>query len=106
MNLKETDVSLLERSCAIYMLLLISDNEGQTKKRLTTSGESYNERTKFQRVNELIAAGLVEYRKEGARYNAGSLYLTEEGNEVVKNLRKVRSVLLKLDRNKAAVESE
>lgn len=99
MNLKESDVSVFERSCAIFMLLLISENEGLTKKRLTNMGESFNERTKNDRVMELIEAGLVEYRKEGLKYNAGALYLTDEGTEVAKHLKKIRSILTKAKKN-------
>jgi len=98
MNLIESDVSVLERSCAIYMLLLISEHEGLSKKRLTNMGESYNERTKNDRIAELIDAGLVEYRRGELKYNAGAVYLTEDGKELVKSLVKVRNILKKIQK--------
>ena len=107
MNLKQRDVACLEKSSAVYVLLAISDNEGATKKAIIESGEGENVRTKFQRINEFIDLGLVRYVKEDDDpHNSGSLYLTDEGKEIANNLKKIRSVLLKLEKNKASAESE
>ncbi len=96
MNLKQKDMACFEKSSAIYVLLAIYDSEGATKKKIIESGEGENVRTKFQRIDDLIELGLVEYRKEADDpHNSGSLYLTEDGKKVAEHMKKAREIVIK-----------
>ncbi len=105
MNLKQSDMAIFEKRSAIYVLLAISEQPGATKKSIINSGEKENDRTKFDRINEMIELGLVVYRKEeDDPHNSGSLYLTEEGKEVAAHLAKIRNILKKIEKSKKEQE--
>lgn len=53
-------------------------------------------RTKFQRIDDFIELGLVEYKKEDDDpHNSGSLYLTEDGKKIAEHLKKAREIVIK-----------
>jgi predicted transcriptional regulator len=59
-----------------------------------------NEKTKFKRINDLIAEGFIEcvYSSE---YKSKRLNLTAEGKELVIRIKKVRALLLRHRRNRS-----
>ena len=92
MSLKQDDMDLLERKFAMYVLLAIDRHPGCTKTDIMRL-ENGNEKTKFQRINEMIQAGYVDLAQvEG--YSTKRLVLTKEGDDLVKKLKKVRYALI------------
>lgn len=93
-DIAEKDLDWLERRDAAYVLRQAKACPGISKKMLMTSGESRNERTKFERINELIDAGLMVYEKEGnKRYNAGTIRLTPRGERIVGHLNAIDELM-------------
>ena len=92
MSLKQDDMDLLERKFAMYVLLAIDKCPGSTKTDIMRL-ENGNEKTKFQRINEMIQAGYVELAQvEG--YSTKRLVLTSDGEDLVKKLKKIRYALI------------
>ena len=103
MALKDDDLSILERKYAMYVLLAISEHP-MTRKTDIMRLQQQNERTKFERINELIDAGLIECTvPEG--YKRDRMILTEEGEELVKSIKKIRTILRRVQKKDFDPES-
>ena len=98
-------MDLLERKFAMYVLLAIDKCPNSTKTDIMRL-EDGNEKTKFQRINEMILAGFVDLvQVEG--YSTKRLTLTPEGADLVKKIKKVRYALItKANKNIDEDESE
>lgn len=85
------DLDLLERKHAMYVLVAIKENPNSTKTDIMRL-EKGDEKTKFQRINELIDHGYVDtVFSEG--YSTKRLILTDKGERLVKSIESMRKVL-------------
>ncbi len=81
-----TDIyDLLERKYMMHVLLAIRDEPGITKTGIIKS-DMGNDKSKFNRIKELIEAGFVTVGQDERAHNQMKLYLTPRGQEVVKIL--------------------
>ena len=104
MVLKQDDLEILERRYAMYILLALEKNPMSTKTEIMRL-DSRNEKTKFVRIQELMDAGLIEYRTTDT--GATKINLSAEGESIVKKIKKIRLELLKLsNKNTDDEESE
>ena len=92
MSLKQDDMDLLERKYAMYILLAIEKHPRKTKTEIMRL-ESGNEKTKFQRINEMIQAGYVQLSQVDG-YSTKRLVLTPDGEDLVKRIKKIRYALI------------
>lgn len=99
MALKMSDMDLLERSYAMYVLLAVEANPGLTMTDIMRM-EKGKERTKYVRLSEMIDAGLI-YRAR-SEYTAQGLFLTKEGERVVDSIKKIRLELMRLEKKRKA----
>ena len=93
--------SPLEKRSALEVILQIHKRPGLTKTevmRLPVGPEEKapNEKTRFQRINELIDLGVIEVRNVGPQWNSTGLYLTEEGERLAKQIESMNRVMRKL----------
>ena len=93
--------SPLEKRSALEVILQIHKRPGLTKTEVMRlpvgSGEKVpNEKTRFQRINELIDLGVIEVRNVGPQWNSTGLYLTEEGERLAKQIESMNRVMRKL----------
>ncbi len=103
MALKDDDLGILEKKYAMYVLLAVSEHPMSTKTEIMRL-QQQNERTKFDRINELIDAGLIECKvPEG--FKRDRMVLTEDGEELVKSIKKIRTVLRRVQRKEFDPES-
>ena len=96
MELKDDDIEVLERKYAMYLLLAVSEHPMSTKTEIMRL-QQQNERTKFNRINELIALGLIEYARS-ENYSRERIVLSKDGEELVKIIKKARTVLRRVQR--------
>ena len=96
MALKDDDMEVLERKYAMYLLLAVSEHPMSTKTEIMRL-QQQNERTKFNRINELIALGLIEYARS-ENYSRERIILSKDGEELVKIIKKARTVLRRVQR--------
>ena len=82
----ENALELMERNYALRLLIAIYDNPGASKMQIIRNMEG-NERTKYLRILDLEAAGLVKIDKEKREHNAMKLYTTALGQEVAKQFK-------------------
>lgn len=92
----EWNAETLESKYAMQIVLAISENPGMCKKEVMSIGEGGNERTKYTRISNLIADGLIEVRQGGNQWNSALLYLTPEGQEVAKCVDKINKIYTKI----------
>lgn len=92
MKLGQEDLGLLERKYAMYVLLAVDKYPGSTKTTIMRLEPGF-EKTKFIRLTELTAAGLIDYDRENEDANI-SLRLTPAGAEVVATIKVLRRKLL------------
>ena len=59
--------------------------------------QQQNERTKFNRLNELIALGLIDYARS-ENYSRERMVLSKDGEELVRLIKKARTVLRRVQR--------
>lgn len=78
----------------LELILDIQSNPGISKKDLMYKEASGGDRTKYSRINSLIAQGLVETRS-GGRWNTNRLYLTPEGQDVARALNDAESAIVR-----------
>ena len=105
MSLKQDDMDLLERKFAMYVLLAIDKQPKSTKTDIMRL-ESGNEKTKFQRINDMIQAGYVELAQVDG-YSTKRLVLTQDGEDLVKKIKKIRYALIsKANKNVDEDETE
>jgi predicted transcriptional regulator len=99
MSLSDNDLELLERRYSMYVLLALDKMPMCTKTDIMRLDPG-NEKTKFKRINDLIAEGFIEcvYSSE---YKSKRLNLTAEGKELVIRIKKVRALLLRHRRNRS-----
>jgi hypothetical protein len=95
MALSDKDMGLLERRFAMYILLSVDKHPLSTKKEIIKLSEGF-EKTKFIRIQELMDAGLIEYRKNADTRNRAKIVLTEDGKKIVASIKVIRRVLSKL----------
>ncbi len=96
MALKDDDMEVLERKYAMYLLLAVSEHPMSTKTEIMRL-QQQNERTKFNRINELIALGLIEYARS-ENYSRERIVLSQDGEELVRIIKKARTVLRRVQR--------
>ena len=96
MALKDDDMDVLERKYSMYILLAVSEHPMSTKTEIMRL-QQQNERTKFNRINELIALGLIEYAKS-ENYSRERIVLSKDGEELVRIIKKARTVLRRVQR--------
>ena len=105
MSLKQDDMDLLERKYAMYVLLAIDKHPSSTKTDIMRL-EPGNEKTKFQRINEMVQAGYVAMAQVDG-YSTKRLVLTPDGEDLVKRLKKIRYALItKANKNVDDEETE
>ena len=98
-------MDLLERKFAMYVLLAIDKQPKSTKTDIMRL-ESGNEKTKFQRINDMIQAGYVELAQVDG-YSTKRLVLTQDGEDLVKKIKKIRYALIsKANKNVDEDETE
>ena len=91
MSIKHNDLEILERKHAMYVLLAIDENPNSTKTDIMRL-ENGDEKTKFQRINELIVLGYIDtIFVEG--YSTKRLILTDKGKALVKHIDGLRRIL-------------
>lgn len=95
MTLSPDDMDILEKRYAMYVILAIDSHPMSTKTEIMRLGPG-NEKTKFQRINELIDIGLIEYR-EAEGYSTKRLVLSEEGRKMATKIKKIRYQLLAMN---------
>ena len=96
MALKDDDMEVLERKYAMYLLLAVSEHPMSTKTEIMRL-QQQNERTKFNRLNELIALGLIDYARS-ENYSRERIVLSKDGEELVRIIKKARTVLRRVQR--------
>ncbi len=96
MALKDDDMEVLERKYAMYLLLAVSEHPMSTKTEIMRL-QQQNERTKFNRLNELIALGLIDYARS-ENYSRERIILSKDGEELVRLIKKARAVLRRVQR--------
>lgn len=55
-----------------------------------------NEKTRLQRINELIDLGIIEVRNVGPQWNSTGLHLTEEGERLARQIESLNRVMRRL----------
>lgn len=89
--IEHKDLEVLERKHAMYVLVAIKENPDSTKTDIMRL-EKGDEKTKFQRINELIALGYIDtVFSEG--YSTKRLILTKKGDRLVKHIEALRGAL-------------
>lgn len=81
----------LGRKEAMYVLLKIADNPGESKKTIMRA-DNGNESTRFTRMKEFEADGLIT-TTSGNKYNVKGVSLTEKGERIVEHLREIVGIL-------------
>lgn len=99
MSLSDNDLEILERRYSMYVLLALDKMPGCTKTDIMRLNPG-NEKTKFRRINELIAEGFIEC-EYSPEHKSKRLNLTAEGKELVTRIKKIRALLLRHRRNKS-----
>lgn len=99
MSLSDNDLELLERRYSMYVLLALDKMPMCTKTDIMRL-ESGNEKTKFNRINELIAEGFIECTSSPP-HRSKRLNLTEEGKRLVIRIKKIRATMLRHRRNRS-----
>ncbi|MBR4685974.1 MAG: hypothetical protein IKP04_05535 [Candidatus Methanomethylophilaceae archaeon] len=74
-------LDLLERKSALYVLMEVKEHPGASKSEVTNR-EPLNVRTKFVRIEELVAAGLITENRDPRKHATVKLYLSPEGQEI------------------------
>jgi len=89
--IEHKDLEVLERKHAMYVILAIKENPDSTKTDIMRL-EKGDEKTKFQRINELIALGYIDtVFCEG--YSTKRLVLTERGERLAEGIDALRTTL-------------
>ena len=96
MVLKQDDMELLERKFAMYVILAVEKHPMSTKTEIMRL-DNGNEKTKFNRIQELIAAGLIHHVE--TETGATRIDLTPEGKAIAAKLKTLRLALIKSTRN-------
>lgn len=104
MSLTETDMELLERKFSMYIILALDKKPMSTKTDIMRMAPG-NEKTKYIRINELIAEGFIEY-VSSPEYSSKRLKLTEDGKELAARIKKVRLFLLRHKKNSGTDSEE
>ena len=81
-------LDLLERKSALYVLMEVKEHPGASKSEVTNR-EPLNVRTKFVRIEELVAAGLITENRDPRKHATVKLYLSPEGQEVADLILKI-----------------
>ena len=102
MVLKQDDLEILEKRYAMYILLALEKNPMSTKTEIMRLDPG-NEKTKFIRIQELMDAGLIEYRT--TETGATKICLSTAGESLAKKIKKIRLEVLRLS-NKNTDEEE
>lgn len=92
MTTHQDDFEILERRYAMYVLLAIDENPSSTKTDIMRLDQG-NEKTKFQRINELISDGFVE-QVQAEGYSTKRLALTDKGKAVLGHIRSIRQIII------------
>jgi len=88
----ENTFEILERKFSLYVIMAVKENPGSMKTEIIKLKEG-NERTKFERINDMIEEGIIVIGDEYRQHNAMRLYLTPKGQEIAGHLEKIRQVL-------------
>ena len=83
---------ILQKRFAIWILLRIMDNPGGSKKEIIEE-EKGSHMAKYDTLKELVDAGLVRVDDDGYVYGPKPLYLTELGEKVTMELKKIHEML-------------
>lgn len=99
MSLSDKDLEILERRYSMYVLLALDKMPRCTKTDIMRLDPG-NEKTKFKRINDLIAEGFIEC-VYSPPHRSKRLNLTKEGKELVMRIKKIRAAMLRHRRNKS-----
>lgn len=91
MTLNQNELEPMERRFAMYVLVAIRENPMSTKTDIMRLNPGF-EKTKFERINEMIVAGYVETVKE-QNYSTRRLRLTKKGDAAVDAILNLRSIM-------------
>lgn len=89
-------ISRIGNKYMLEFLLDAKEEPGMTKKAMILKEGIGGDKTKYERVNNLIALGLLETRS-GGKWNVNKLFLTPEGQMVAKSLEDIEKVLGEMD---------
>lgn len=95
MILKQNDLEILDKKYSTYVILLVHENPGSTKTDIMRM-EDGNEQTKFSRINDLIEAGILEYRTTGDGI-LKKLYVSDDAFDLVMKINLMRESYLKFE---------
>lgn len=82
---REDILGLLERKFAMYVLMEVKEHPGASKSDITNR-ELANVRTKFVRIEELVAAGLIIEDRDPRQHGTVKLYLSPAGQEIASHI--------------------
>lgn len=95
MEIKQTDFEILDKKYAMYVILAVYEYPGSTKTDIMRMEEG-NEQTKFNRINDLIAAGILEYRTTGDGFSK-KLHVSNDACDLVGKIIQMRKSLVKFE---------
>ena len=78
---REQILDVLSRRFALYVLMEVREHPGASKRDVTNREPLYI-RTKFERIDDLVEAGLISENREPRQHATVKLYLTPEGQEI------------------------
>lgn len=93
MTVRMSDLELLERKNAIYVLRLVYENPGMMKTEIMNA-EGSNSGTKNARLDDLTDAGLLICKKDFSRGKKYGYYLSDTGREVCELLNGIADVFM------------
>jgi len=94
MSCVENTLDIFEKKFSLYVVMAVKENPGSTKTEILRLDKG-NEKTKFFRINELIAEGIIVVNDERKKYNEMRLYLTPKGQEIAIHLEKIQQIVTK-----------
>lgn len=94
----DATLSIIERKFALYIILAVKNHPGCTKTQIVNL-DPQNLRTKHQRINELIEAGIITTDGETRMHNSMPLYLTNVGQTIAARIDEIRMMLPQVECN-------
>lgn len=89
-------ISRIGNKYLLEFLLDAKEEPGMTKKAMILKEGIGGDKTKYERVNNLIAMGLLETRS-GGKWNVNKLFLTPDGQMVAKYLEEIERIFAEMD---------
>lgn len=89
-------ISRIGNKYLLEFLLDAKEEPGMTKKAMILKEGIGGDKTKYERVNNLIAMGLLETRS-GGKWNVNKLFLTPDGQMVARHLEEIERIFAEMD---------